>query len=169
MNSYCSQISCFTSDPIKPFTIVKCCVSELTLWDTWPPILPKHIKQFKGAFHTLMEEMITLVVCLLYSRSIGLFSSHGPSLNLVLRKYTLHSWCPSPLLSINGCQPTALENCQIAKEIQVLPCNGLASRSRLSKVTVTNQAHKAVFFWEFKSIENYTIKLSAKRKNDWSE
>ena len=63
----------------------------------WPPILPKHIKQFKGAFHTLMEEMVTLVVCLLYSRSIGLFSSHGPSLNLVLRKYTLHSWCPSPL------------------------------------------------------------------------
>lgn len=97
MNSYCSQISCFTSDPIKPFTIVKCCVSELRLWDTWPPILPKHIKQFKGAFHMLMEEMVTLVVCLLYSRSIGLFSSHGPSLNLVLRKYTLHSWCPSPL------------------------------------------------------------------------
>ena len=35
----------------------------------WPPILPKHIKQFKGAFHTLMEEMVTLVVCLLYSRA----------------------------------------------------------------------------------------------------
>ena len=163
MDSYCSQISCFTSDPIKPFTIVKCCVSELRLWDTWPPILPKHIKQFKGAFHMLMEEMVTLVVCLLYSRSIGLFSSHGPSLNLVLRKYTLHSWCPSPLLSINGHQPTTLEICQNAREIRVLPCNGL------EKVTVTNQAHKAVLFWEFKSLENYTIKLSAKRKNDWSE
>ena len=163
MDSYCSQISSFTSDPIKPFTIVKCRVSELRLWDTWPLILPKHIKQFKGAFHTLMEEMVTLVVCLLYSRSIGLFSSHGPSLNLVLRKYTLHSWCPSPLLSINGHQPTTLEICQNAREIRVLPCNGL------EKVTVTNQAHKAVLFWEFKSLENYTIKLSAKRKNDWSE
>ena len=97
MDSYCSQISCFTSESIKPFTIVKCCVSELKLWNTWPPILPKHIKQFKGAFHMLMEEMVTLAVFLLYSRSIGLFSSHGPLLNLVLRKYTLHSWCPSPL------------------------------------------------------------------------
>ena len=34
MDSYCSQISCFTSDPIKPFTIAKCCVSELRLWNT---------------------------------------------------------------------------------------------------------------------------------------
>ena len=66
-------------------------------------------------------------------------------------------------------EPTTLEIFQNAREIRVLPCNGLESRSSLSKVTVTIQAHKAVLFWEFKSLENYTIKLSAKRKNDWSE
>ena len=98
MDSYCSQISCFTSDPIKPFTIVKCCVSELRLWNTWPLILPKHIKQFKGAFHTLMAEMVTLVVCLLYSRSKGLFSSHGHHLIWFLgNTLSTHEWYPSPL------------------------------------------------------------------------
>ena len=98
MDSYCSQISSFTSDPIKPFTIVKCRVSELRLWDTWPPILPKHIKQFKRAIHMLMGEMVTLVVCVLYPRSKGLFSSHGHHLIWFLgNTLSTHEWCPSPL------------------------------------------------------------------------